>query len=67
MWCCPFGFAFLVAMRASSMLWAIPALAVHPVSEKMCARRSDTTEDGSGQPLMSRNASSQLTACEEDI
>ena len=57
---CPFGLASRVHKRASSLLRAMPAEAVHPPVAACTAWRSRVTKAaGSGVPVMSRYASSQ--------
>lgn len=63
----PFGFAFDVASRASSMLVLMPAETVQPVFCKMSARSFATRSTGCGSPVRSRYASSQLTACTRGV
>jgi hypothetical protein len=61
---CPFGFADLVANRATSMFSAIPALAVHFAASKISLLILCVTSSGLSckHSVISKNDSSQLKA-----
>ena len=63
---CPSGFALRVATLANKRFSAMPTLAVHRVMSKISFLIVDARASGSSMPVKSKNASSQLIACNHD-